>query len=76
MDSSWVSRTSKPKGGVLILSSSGLWWPNGSQMASGGSFWVLLGAGGQMAVLPGMPLEILGMLWNPGNPQESEDSIA
>ncbi len=22
----------------VILSSSGLWWPNGSQMASGGSF--------------------------------------
>ncbi len=22
----------------LILSSSGLWWPNGSQVASGGSF--------------------------------------
>ena len=24
--------------GRVILSSSGLWWPNGSQMASGGSF--------------------------------------
>ncbi len=34
----------------VILSSSGLWWPNGSQMASGGSFGALLGSGGQMAL--------------------------
>ena len=34
----------------VILSSSGLWWPNGSQMASGGSFLSLLGSGGQMAL--------------------------
>ena len=33
----------------LILSCSELWWPSGSQMASGGSFWALLRSGGQMA---------------------------
>ena len=39
----------------FILSSSGLWWPNSPQMASGGSFWALLGSDGQMALR--LPLE-------------------
>jgi len=33
----------------LILSNSGTWWPNGSQMASEGSFWAILAPGSQMA---------------------------
>ena len=34
----------------LILSCSGLWWQNGSQMASGSSFWAVLGFGGKMTL--------------------------
>jgi hypothetical protein len=34
----------------VILISSGLWWPSGSQIASGGSFRALLGSGDQMAL--------------------------
>ena len=35
----------------LILSSSGLWWPNASQMVSGDSFWALLSSGDQSSAL-------------------------
>ena len=34
----------------LVLSSFRLWWPNCSQITSGGSFWALLGSGGQTAL--------------------------
>ncbi len=34
----------------LILSCSGLWCQNGPQMASGGSFWAVLGSGARMAL--------------------------
>ena len=33
----------------LILSCSGLWWQNGSQMTSGDSVWAVLGCGCRMA---------------------------
>ncbi len=46
----------------LIWSYSGLWWRNGFQMASGGSFGAILGSGGEMASR--WPLEVhLELFW-------------
>ncbi len=56
----------------LILSYSWLWWPNGSQVASGGSFWALLGSGGQMALTDCTPWNAFG---NPRNALESWESL-
>ncbi len=48
----------------VILISSGLWWPSGSQIASGGSFRALLGSGGQMTLR--WPLEYrFELFWAP-----------
>ena len=47
----------------VILSSSGLWWPSGSQIASGESFRALLGSGGQIALR--WPLHHFELFWAP-----------
>ena len=44
----------------LILSGFELWWPSGSQMASGGSFLAVPGSGGQIALSGGSFRAVLG----------------